>query len=151
MTEENKKKLVKKYERHLPMEGFENFKRRLTEAPDSCYDDVYNTKMKNKVLGIFLSIFLGFLGIDRFFAKSNLIGFIKLGAAAVILGIFPFINIYLAIAGAVVLYIYSLVDLFPVIKQVKICNYDAVNEKLHNAIAAERHAQLASEQQQENN
>lgn len=145
MTEENQKKLVKRFEWHFPIEGFENFKRRLSEAPDSCFDDVYNTKMKNKVLGIFISIFLGFLGIDRFFARSKTIGFIKLGAAVLILGIFPLINIYLALAGAIVLYIVSIIDLFPVITNVKICNYDDVNEKLHNAIAAERHAALEAE------
>ncbi len=142
MTEQNEKALVKKYQKKLPLEGFENYKRRLREAPDSCYDEVDNAKTKSIALGVILSIFLGFLGIDRFYAQSNKMGFIKLGVA-VVAGIVTALNVIAGLAIAVVLYIFCLFDLVNVIKEVKICNYDIVNEKLHNAIAKERSAQNA--------
>lgn len=137
MTEQNEKALAKKYQKKLPVEGFENYKRRLREAPDSCYDEVNNAKIKSIALGVILSIFLGFLGIDRFYAQSKKIGFIKLGVAivTVILAILVPVG---GLAVGVVLYIYCLFDLISVIKEVKICNYDIINEKLHNAIAEER-------------
>ena len=137
MTEQNEKALVKKYQKKLPLEGFENYKRRLREAPDSCYDEVDNVKTKSVAIGVILSIFLGFLGIDRFYALSNKIGFIKLGVS-VVAGIVMAINLIAGLAIAVVLYIYFLFDLVSVIKEVKICNYDIINEKLHDAIAQER-------------
>lgn len=142
MTEQNEKALVKKYQKKLPLEGFENYKRRLREAPDSCYDEVDNVKTKSVAIGVILSIFLGFLGIDRFYALSNKIGFIKLGVS-VVAGIVMAINLIAGLAIAVVLYIYCLFDLVSVIKEVKICNYDIINEKLHNAIAKERSEQNA--------
>ena len=142
MTEQNEKALVKKYQKTLPLEGFENYKRRLREAPDSCYDEVDNVKTKSVAIGVILSIFLGFLGIDRFYALSNKIGFIKLGVS-VVAGIVMAINLIAGLAIAVVLYIYCLFDLVSVIKEVKICNYDIINEKLHDAIAKERSEQNA--------
>ena len=142
MTEQNEKALVKKYQKKLPLEGFENYKRRLREAPDSCYDEVDNVKTKSVAIGVILSIFLGFLGIDRFYALSNKIGFIKLGVS-VVAGIVMAINLIAGLAIAVVLYIYCLFDLVSVIKEVKICNYDIINEKLHDAIAKERSEQNA--------
>ena len=115
MTEQNEKALVKKYQKKLPLEGFENYKRRLREAPDSCYDEVDNVKTKSVAIGVILSIFLGFLGIDRFYALSNKIGFIKLGVS-VVAGIVMAINLIAGLAIAVVLYIYCLFDLVSVIK-----------------------------------
>ena len=47
MTEQNEKALAKKYQKKLPVEGFENYKRRLREAPDSCFDEVNNAKIKS--------------------------------------------------------------------------------------------------------
>ena len=137
MTEQNEKALAKKYQKKLPVEGFENYKRRLREAPDSCFDEVNNAKIKSIALGVILSIFLGFLGIDRFYAQSKKIGFIKLGVAIVAAIIAIFVPIG-GLAIGVVLYIYCLFDLINVIKEVKICNYDIINEKLHDAIAKER-------------
>lgn len=137
MTEQNEKALAKKYQKKLPVEGFENYKRRLREAPDSCFDEVNNAKIKSIALGVILSIFLGFLGIDRFYAQSKKIGFIKLGVAIVAAIIAIFVPVG-GLAIGVVLYIYCLFDLVNVIKEVKICNYDIINEKLHDAIAKER-------------
>lgn len=137
MTEQNEKALAKKYQKKLPVEGFENYKRRLREAPDSCFDEVNNAKIKSIALGVILSIFLGFLGIDRFYAQSKKIGFIKLGVAIVAAIIAIFVPVG-GLAIGVVLYIYCLFDLVNVIKEVKICNYDIITEKLHDAIAKER-------------
>jgi len=134
MKEDNAKRIVKKFEKHLPMEGFENFKRRLNEAPDNCYNEVFYAPIKNKVLGIFLSIFLGMFGVDRFYAKSPKIGYIKLGAAVLAL-LALLINPVLTLVIAVVLEICCIMDIFYVYREVKICNYDIINERLHNAIA----------------
>ena len=144
MTERNQKALIKKYEKKLPLEGFENYKRRLREAPDSCYDEVANLKTKSVALSVILSILLGFLGIDRFYALSNKMGFIKLGVAAVA-GIVAIFSLIGALAIGVVLYIYCLFDIINVVKEVKICNYDIVNEKLHNAIAQARKTEETAE------
>ena len=134
MREENAKKVIKKYEKDFPMEGFENFKRRVKEAPDSCFNQVFFAPIKNKVLGIFLSIFLGMFGVDRFYAQSPKFGYIKLGATVVTLIVLIF-NTILALVLGVLIALCCIADIFMVYREVKICNYDIVNERLHNAIA----------------
>ena len=134
MREENAKKVIRKYEKHFPIEGFENFKRRVKEAPDSCFNQVFFAPIKNKVLGVFLSIFLGMFGVDRFYAQSPKLGYIKLGATVVTFIVLTFNSILALVLGVLVM-IFCIADIFMVYREVKICNYDIVNERLHDAIA----------------
>ena len=134
MTEQNAKRAFKKYEKQVPkVDGVENFKRRLSEAPESAYDTVMNAKTKSIAVTIVLSIFLGMFGVDRFYSKDLEMGIAKATGTVVALIVFLISSTVGIVAfGGVALW--CAVDIFLAYKETKRYNYDVLNEILHNAI-----------------
>lgn len=139
MTEYNVKKAFKKYEKQVPkVDGVENFKRRLTEAPESAYEAVMGAKIKNVWVTVVLSVFLGMFGVDRFYSKDLEMGIAKATGTLVALIVylvsfllgFPSIGL-VALVGIA---LWCIVDIFLAYKETKRYNYDVLNEILHNAI-----------------
>lgn len=134
MTELSAKRAFKKYEKQIPkVDGVENFKRRLAEAPESAYEKVLNAKIKNIWVTIVLSIFLGMFGVDRFYSKDLEMGIAKATGTVVALIVFLISStVGLVALGGVALW--CIVDIFLAYKETKRYNYDVLNEILHNAI-----------------
>lgn len=66
----------------------------LKDADDSVYEQLLVTNVKNPTTTILLAVFLGLLGVDRFY-----IGHVGLGVAKLLLGwatcgIWPFVDIF---------------------------------------------------------
>ena len=134
MTEQNAKRAFKKYEKQVPkVDGVENFKRRLSEAPESAYDTVMNAKTKSIALTVVLSIFLGMFGVDRVYSKDLEMGIAKATGTVVALIVFLVSSTVgiVAIGGVAA---WCAVDIFLAYKETKRYNYDVLNEILHNAI-----------------
>ena len=134
MTEQNAKRAFKKYEKQVPkVDGVENFKRRLSEAPESAYDTVMNAKTKSIAVTVVLSIFLGMFGVDRFYSKDLEMGIAKATGTVVALIVFLVSSTVgiVAIGGVAA---WCAVDIFLAYKETKRYNYDVLNEILHNAI-----------------
>ena len=68
-------------------------------------------ELKNPIVGIFLSIFLGTLGIDRFYTGDQGRGLLKLLTGG--------------LCG-----IYYIIDIFLIMNAVKVCNYKAIQPHL---------------------
>ena len=79
---------------NLPSDKIVYIKEKLNKADESSYDAVMTVKMKNSVVALILSILLGYIGIDRFYAGDILKGVLKLitGGAC---GIWYFIDCFL--------------------------------------------------------
>ncbi len=149
MTELNVKRAFKKYEKQVPrVDGVENFKRRLSEAPDSAYDKVMNAKTKKIWVTVLLSIFLGMFGADRFYSKDLEMGIAKATGTVVAL----IVTLISATVGVIVLAgvgAWCVFDIFLAYKETKRYNYDVLNEILHNAIGEEIIANEIKEQAEE--
>ena len=62
---------------NLPSDKIVYIKEKLNKADESSYDAVMAVKMKNPVVALILSILLGYIGIDRFYAGDILKGLLK--------------------------------------------------------------------------
>lgn len=62
----------------LPNNKIVYLKEKLTRANDSSFDALMATDLKSPITGLILSLFLGTLGIDRFYAGDVTKGILKL-------------------------------------------------------------------------
>ena len=144
MTEEKVKKVARHFEKKFPLEGYENFKRRLGLVPDSYYDEIMAIPTKKSVVAILLAIFLGGIGLDRFYVGDKKMGIIKIVASVVVAICSIFITIPIVVTLLYfALAIFQIIDIFLSYKEGKRYNYDKVNERIHNIIAGERAKALA--------
>lgn len=66
----------------------------LEDAPDEKYDMLMVIPLKKPMVNLLLSIFLGYLGIDRFYIGNIGMGVAKILLSVVTCGIFTLIDIY---------------------------------------------------------
>ena len=67
----------------------------LETAPDANYSLIMATPVKSHMTTLILSIFLGGLGVDRFYVGDTGLGIAKLLFGWLTLGLWPFIDIFL--------------------------------------------------------
>ncbi len=88
--------LMATYKKELPENTWLSLNKTLQDKPDELYDAIRTVKFKNPTTTLLLSIFLGGLGVDRFY-----IGDVGLGVAKLLFGwltmfIWPFIDIFIS-------------------------------------------------------
>lgn len=62
----------------LPDAKIVYIKDEMIKASDSKFNTIISLSLKNPIVGLILSLFLGYLGIDRFYAGDALKGILKL-------------------------------------------------------------------------
>lgn len=95
----------------LPEEYIPRIKQNLLSLPESKTDFILYLQFKDPMLVLILSVFLGQLGIDRFFLGDTLLGVLKL----------------LTCGGCG---IWWLIDLFTVMNKTKMWNYEKLRKAL---------------------
>lgn len=124
MTENRIRLLNEKYLKQIPSYAAVDFSRACAAADDSCFEVAINVPVKSKVVTAILSLFLGGLGVDRFY-----IGDIGLGCAKLIVRILSFILLLvpaLNVIGVIAVWVSSIwcfIDIFVAYKKCKLKNY----------------------------
>lgn len=95
MTEEKVAAIMSKFANDVPDGDNLVLAEALRDAPDSAYVVLIGVQTKSPLVTLILSVFLGGLGVDRFY-----IGDVGLGIAKLLLGwltlyIWPFVDIFL--------------------------------------------------------
>ena len=70
---------MEKYQKHIPQDCIPMFLKHLQEAKNDCLDAFMYIPIKSKTAAILFSIFLGGLGVDRFYVGEVAAGLIKIG------------------------------------------------------------------------
>ena len=82
------------YKDYLQQDKILYLKSELEKVKDSAYDNILVSKIHSPTTTLILSIFLGALGIDRFYIGDVGIGICKLLFGWLTLGIWPIIDIF---------------------------------------------------------
>ena len=90
------KAIMTKYEDLIPHKRATQLKSALHEANDDTYDIVMGVKTKNPTITLILAIFLGWLGIDRFYNGEIGLGFLKFFINILTFGILWIVDIFLS-------------------------------------------------------
>ena len=88
--------IISTFSSKIPREKIPALKSALRNAPDSAYNDVFAAKTYSSTTTLLLSIFLGGLGVDRFYVGDVGLGIAKLLFGWITLGIWPFIDIFVS-------------------------------------------------------
>ena len=94
MLRENALQIISTFSPKIPSQNIPQLKAALRNSPDSVVDQVYSVKTYSATTTLLLSIFLGGLGIDRFYIGDIGLGIAKLLFGWLTLGIWPFIDIF---------------------------------------------------------
>lgn len=94
MTDDKVISLFAAYSDKIPSEKQILFKSALKKADDSAYENLAAVSTKSATTTVLLSIFLGWLGIDRFYIGDTGLGVAKLLLGWMTAGIWPFIDIF---------------------------------------------------------
>lgn len=86
--------LVAQYKELIPQEQLLTFKAALEKADDGAYERLMTVPTKNPTTVILLSIFLGGIGVDRFYIGDSGLGIAKLLLGWLTFGIWPIIDIF---------------------------------------------------------
>ena len=87
--------ILTNYRDKIPAEQILNFKNILEKAPDSKYDELIMIPTKSVTTTLLLSIFLGGIGVDRFYIGDVGLGVAKLFLGTLTLGIWPIVDIFM--------------------------------------------------------
>ena len=87
--------ILTNYKDKIPPEQILNFKNILEKAPDSKYDELIMIPTKSVTTTLLFSIFLGGIGVDRFYIGDVGLGVAKLFLGTLTLGIWPIIDIFM--------------------------------------------------------
>lgn len=94
MTQEKVSSLLIKYKDVIPSDRVAYLKNALEKADQNAYETISSCKIKNPTTTLILSIFLGILGVDRFFIDDIGLGVAKLLFGWMTFGLWPFIDIF---------------------------------------------------------
>lgn len=94
MTKEQVNSILMAYKDKLPKESLISLKERLENAPEEIYDNLMLAPVKNPIIMLVLSIFLGAFGVDRFILGDIGLGICKLIFGWLTFGIWPLLDIY---------------------------------------------------------
>lgn len=122
MTPNRAALVIAKYGKHIPNDCRLSFCDLLEQADDACLDALMMTPVKKKLDIILFSIFLGRIGVDRFYVGDVGLGILKIlfNLLTKILWIFPILgNI-----SNVAFLIWHIVDIFITYKIAERINYD---------------------------
>lgn len=95
MTRENIHAIMLAVSDFIPQEQVLYLRNQLEKADDRCYDSFITIKLKSPVTTILFSVFLGCLGVDRFYIGDTGLGVAKLLLSWLTAGIWPLIDIFL--------------------------------------------------------
>lgn len=94
MTKEKANFLLMQYKDKIPSERVLALRSTLEKAPEESYDYLNAISFKSSTTTLILAIFLGGLGVDRFYVGDIGLGVCKLLFGAMTLGIWPLIDIF---------------------------------------------------------
>lgn len=86
--------VILQYKDFIPSEQILMLKHSLSNASETCYDDLIAVPMTNPTTTILLSVFLGGFGIDRFYIGDTGLGIAKLLVGWLTFGIWPLVDIF---------------------------------------------------------
>ena len=66
------------FNEHIPQERLYTFKQMLEKADDEKYNELMTIPMKSTITTLLLSVFLGWIGADRFYVGDTGLGVVKL-------------------------------------------------------------------------
>ena len=92
--------LMAQYKDLIPSDQVLMLKNALQNAPDYAYDNLVTVQTKSPIVTLLLSIFLGGLGVDRFYIGDIGLGVAKLLLGWLTLGIWPLIDMFCAFGAA---------------------------------------------------
>ena len=78
MTQENIKKVIKKFRYTIYKRNAKELEEKLISTPDECLDRILNLPLKSARITLLLSYFLGIFGADRFYLGHTPLGIAKL-------------------------------------------------------------------------
>ena len=94
MSSQKVASLVEQFQKDIPENKVLVLRRMLENSSDDCFDSVSAIKLKSPTVTLLLSIFLGWLGVDRFYIGDIGIGVCKLLFGWLTVLIWPFIDIF---------------------------------------------------------
>lgn len=94
MTSEKVRALLEQFQKDIPENKVLVLRRMLENSSDDCFESVSTLKLKNPTTTLLLSIFLGWLGVDRFYIGDIGVGVCKLLFGWLTLLIWPFVDIF---------------------------------------------------------
>lgn len=94
MTNDKIGALTAQYAKDIPTGMALSFQQMLKDIPDEAYPQLAAIQTKSPTTVILLSIFLGGLGIDRFYVGDVALGIFKLLLGWLTLGIWPLIDCF---------------------------------------------------------
>lgn len=108
MEKERVNSIIMQYKDYLQQDKILYLKSELEKVKDSAYDNILVSKIHSPTTTLILSIFLGALGIDRFYIGDVGIGICKL------------------LFGWLTLGIWSIIDIFCSFKRAKVKNFENI-------------------------
>ena len=96
MERERAIEILTAFSSKIPSEKVPALRAALKRAPDSAWSDVFSVKTYSVTTTVLLSVFLGGLGIDRFYIGDVGLGIAKLLLGWLTLGIWPLIDIFVS-------------------------------------------------------
>lgn len=96
MEREKAIEILSTFSSKIPSEKVPALKEALRHSPNTAWSDVFSVKTYSSTTTLLLSIFLGGLGVDRFYIGDVGLGIAKLLFGWLTLGIWPFIDIFVS-------------------------------------------------------
>ena len=87
---------MSQWEKLIPQDKVLIVRKKLESASEDCYDSLNSLKLKKPKTTLLLSIFLGGLGVDRFYIGDTGVGVCKLLFGVCTAGIWPFVDIFIS-------------------------------------------------------
>lgn len=122
MTKERVLVAMEKFRKAIPSYQDEALKKLLEEADDNCMDELMFLPLKGKIKTLMFSIFLGGIGIDRFYLGDTGLGISKIVIRLIVLftSAIPFVSLI----GSLVSTIWGIADIFLTYKKAKEINIE---------------------------
>ena len=100
MIKEKAQMLFLQYKDKVPSDQVTTLKAALENAPDEKFDEIACVPIKSSTTTLLFSIFLGNLGVDRFYIGDIGLGIGKLICGLLTLELWPFIDIFFSYRAA---------------------------------------------------
>ncbi|TKX29133.1 NINE protein [Campylobacter estrildidarum] len=107
----------------IPSESLPLVQDKLTNLSEDKQNALAVLSLKNPIIGLVLGLFVGYFGVDRFYKGDKTLGIAKL--AIWVIGVLT-TWIYIGIVFLLVVYVWTIVDLFLVWKGIKKDNLNKI-------------------------
>lgn len=125
MTENQVSVALTRLSPYVSSAAYGGLRSHLQAADEHCMDGLMTLKLKSRTTAILLALFLGALGVGRFYLGNTGLGVARIVATIVTNVLLVFLPIAGLIAYAAI-FIWHITDIFLVAKKVKYVNYDTV-------------------------